>query len=903
LLRGREHERETLAGLLGAVRGGRSGALLLLGEAGIGKTSLLDDMTAAAGDLAVLRVAGAEAERELPYATLHQLCGPLLAHLDRLPPPRREALQVVFGLVGGPPPEPFFVGLAVLSLLAEAADGKPLVCVVDDAQWLDEASARILAFVARRLVAESVVIVFGLREPAGDTVRHLAGLPELRLTGLPEPEARALLAAVAPWPLDADVREAILAEARGNPLALRELPHHWSPVRLAGGFGLTRGRIEESYLRRADGLPAQSRLLLLLAAADPVGDPLLLRRAADHLGLDREASDPLGAAGLMEIGTRVVFRHTLVRSAVYGAASSADRRRVHEALAEVTSPAADPDRRAWHRAHATAGADEEVARDLEASAGRAQARGGVAAAAAFLERAAQLSADPVLRAERELAAARAKYRAGAPEAAAALLAGVEAGPADDRRAARVSLLRAEMAFASTSRSAEAPRLLLAAARRFESLDVARARRTYLEAFSGAVFAGRLAAGSLLEVAEAARQAPSPGEVSGPADLLLDGLARLYTDGFTAAADVRHALAELRRCGSDQDTIHLLYVVSHAAHAVWDDDAWQDLTARHLRIARDNGTIAGLTFTLYQRLALHLHQGETAQAAALADEVDAIGAATGDVPPPIAALAVAAWQGRHDEVSRLQPRVTEALTARGQGAVLTAMHMFAAVLHNGRGRYAEARAAAELATADPLESGFANWALVELVEAAARDGDRAAAGQALERLAARTGPSGSDWARGAEARSRALVTGGPEAEPLYREAIDRLSASQAAFLQARTRLLYGEWLRRAARHTDARVELRTAYDMLISFGAEGFAERAGRELAAIGAPAGARRSTLSTELTAQERQIARRARDGQSNVEIGAELFLSDRTVEWHLRKVFTKLGITGRRELRNVLPA
>jgi hypothetical protein len=379
LLRGREHERETLAGLLGAVRGGRSGALLLLGEAGIGKTSLLDDMTAAAGDLAVLRVAGAEAERELPYATLHQLCGPLLAHLDRLPPPRREALQVVFGLVGGPPPEPFFVGLAVLSLLAEAADGKPLVCVVDDAQWLDEASARTLAFVARRLVAESVVIVFGLRETAGDTVRHLAGLPELRLTGLPEPEARALLAAVAPWPLDADVREAILAEARGNPLALRELPHHWSPVRLAGGFGLTRGRIEESYLRRADGLPAQSRLLLLLAAADPVGDPLLLRRAADHLGLDREASDPLRAAGLMEIGTRVVFRHTLVRSAVYGAASSADRRRVHEALAEVTPPGSDPDRRAWHRAHATAGADEEVARDLEVSAGRAQARGGLAA--------------------------------------------------------------------------------------------------------------------------------------------------------------------------------------------------------------------------------------------------------------------------------------------------------------------------------------------------------------------------------------------------------------------------------------------------------------------------------------------------------------------------------------------
>ncbi|WP_221322844.1 AAA family ATPase [Actinoplanes sp. L3-i22] len=899
-MRGRNREQAALSGLVQAARGGRSGALVVLGEAGIGKSALLDAAVANTRDLRVARVSGVEAEMELPFAALQRLCGPVLDHLDRLPGPQRDALQVTFGLRAGPAPEPFFVGLAVLTLLAEVATERPLVCVIDDAQWLDQASAQTLAFVARRLLAESVVMIFAIREQTDS----LGKLPELRITGLAEKDARELLESVVRWPVDADVRGALLAEARGNPLALLELPLSWSPARLAGGFGLARGhgRIEESFLRRIDELSADARLLLLLAAADPVGDPFLLRRAAANLGLGSEAGDPLHAAGLLRIGSRVVFRHTLVRSAVYGAASSANRRRVHAALAEATAREADPDRHAWHRAYATAGTDETVAAELAASADRAQARGGLAAAAAFLERSAELTADPGVRADRELAAARAKYRAGAPDAAAALLAGADLGPADELRGAMISLLRGQMAFASATRSAESPGLLVDTARRLDPLDPDLARQTYLEAFAGAVFVGRFAtATGLAEVATAALKTSAEGP-PGPRDLLLDGLARLYTDGFEAGTDlIRRALADFRQGVAAQDAIHLVYVVSHAAHTVWDDEAWQELTMRHLRNARATGALAGLPFILYQRLALHLHQGELAQAAALVDEVDAVGAATGDGQPPIAALAVAAYRGQEPAVSALLDEVTDTLTERGQGAVLTAMHLFGAVLHNGLGHYAQAQAAAEQATTYQLEAGFAGWALVELVDAAVRNGDRAAATRAFARLAARTGPSGSDWGLGVEARSRALLTEGAPAEPLYREAVERLGRCRAAFMLARTHLVYGEWLRRAGRNGDAREQLRTAYDMFSSFGAEAYTERAGRELAATGAPIQARVVATPTELTPQERQIARRARDGQSNTEIGAELFLSGRTVEWHLRKVFTKLAISNRRELRTAL--
>lgn len=906
VLQGRANELAVLTELIDRVYNGRSGVLVLVGPAGIGKTALLDETVAVTKNVRVLRIAGTEAEMELPFAALQQLCAPVMNRLDGLPPPQRDALRVAFGLRAGEAPDSLLVGLAVLSLLSESAADQPVVCVIDDAQWLDEASARALAFAGRRLVAESVVMLFAVRETTGEQPRHLRTLPELRITGLRDDDARELLASMVRWPVDADVREAVLAEAGGNPLALMELPLLGSPTTLGGGFRLPElpGGVEESFRRRIDGLPAGARLLLLVAAADPVGDAGLFWRAAVRLGLGREAADPLDTGGLLRVGVRVLFRHPLVRSSAYHSASPADRRKVHAALAEATSPTADPDRRAWHRAQAAAGVDEAVAAELVASAGRAELRGGLAAAAAFLERASELTPDAARRADRQFAAARAKYRAGSHEAAVALLSCAEAGPRDALRDAQMRLLRGEMAFASSTRSTEAPGLLLDTARRFERLDVVRARQTYLGAFAGAVFVGRFVKGTgLAEVAAAARRAPNPSAGPAPADLLLDGLALLYSEGFRAGAvPVRRALDSFRRPeAADQESMPAVYVLSHAAHAVWDDHAWQELTHRHVRHAREKGALAGLTFILYQRLALRLHRGELSDAAALVDEVDAIAAATGDSEPPVGALAVAAWQGREAEVSRLLEQVTPVVTMRSQGAVLTAVHMFKAVLYNGLGRYREARAAGQEATSCLAETGFANWALVELVEAAALSGDRETAERTFNRLVERTAPSGTDWALGVEARSRALLSDGADADLLYREAINRLGRSRGAFGLARARLLYGEWLRRTGRVPEARAALQTASDMFESFGTEAFAARAGRELAATGSPVSARPVAAPAELTAQERQIARRARDGQSNAEIGADLFLSGRTVEWHLRKVFNKLGIANRRELGRAL--
>jgi tetratricopeptide (TPR) repeat protein len=767
VLRGRDHERAQLTGLLEAARRGRSGTLVLLGEAGVGKTALLDEVAEAAGDLRVVRVAGVESEMELPFAALHQLCGQMLDSLERLPEPQRDALRVTFGLQAGAAPGPFLLGLAVLTLLAEVAAEQPLVCMIDDAQWLDRASAQALGFVARRLQAESVVMVFAVREAIPD----LRSLPRLTVGPLRDADARRLLTSTVRWPLDDGVREAILAEAHGNPLALLELPLGRSPVELAGGFGLPEvlplaGRIEESFLRRIDELPAASRLLLLLAAADPVGDSALFWRAARGLGLDRAAVDPAEMAGLLRIGVRVVFRHTLVRSAVYRSASPADRRRVHLALAEATYRTADPDRRAWHRARATQGADESVAAELEASAGRAQARGGLAAAAAFLERAAELTADPARQADRELAAARAKYQAGSARAASRLLAQAEAGPPDELRSAGIGLLRGQMTFASGS-SADGPALLLETAGRLERLDAGLARDTYLDALAAALYVGRFAGtADPREVAAAARHRPDTGPPRS-ADLLLDGLAVLFTDGYAAGVPlVRRALAAFRGDSlAAEDAIRWQYVVCHAAHDVWDDENWFELATRYVQIARTAGALAALPIALSQLVGMHLHTGQFEAARTVVEEIEAISEATGNALPAYGAAAVASWQGRDAAASSLIGTVLPGADARREGAGVSLIQYSRAVLNNGLGRHAQALAAAESATADPAETGFANWALPELVEAAVQVGDRERAVRAVERLAGTTAPSGTEWGLGLEARSRALVAEGPEAEAL------------------------------------------------------------------------------------------------------------------------------------------
>ena len=817
--------------------------------------------------------------------------------------PQRDALQTVFGISGGPPPDRFLVGLAVLSLLSEVAGAQPLICVVDDHQWLDHASAQALGFAARRMAAEPVGLVFAVREPGG----ALAGLPELEVTGLRDDDARALLESALPGPLDARVRDLIVAETHGNPLALLELPKGLTPAELAGGFGLPSavplpGRIEESFRRQLEALPDQTRRLMLVAAAEPYGDLALVWRAAGRLGIGVAAATPALDAGLVEFGARVRFRHPLARSAAYRAASVRDRQDVHAALAEVTDPAAEPDRRAWHRAKAAAGPDEEVAAELEHSAGRAQARGGLAAAAAFLERSVLLTVDPARRAERILAAAQANLQAGAFGPALELLATGESGPLDELQSARVDLMRGEIVFASGLGS-DAPPLLLKAAKRLEPLQADLARETYLTAWMAALFAGRLAgAGDLLEVSRAARALPPPADPR-PVDLVLDGFARLVTDGPAAAAPtLRQAVSAFSGPGiSVADELRWGWLAQGTASALWDDDAWRAMLVRQLPLARDAGALERLPLLLASLGTADAWSGDFTAAAALVAEADVVCEATGSRAAPFTAMMLAALRGLESEAAELIGATIAEATAGGQGIAVAYAHWTAAILANGLGRYGQALAEATAASEDSATLHVSMWALPELIEAAARTGGTFAAGQALERLTDFTQAGGTDFGLGIEARCRALLSEAETAEGLYREAIDRLGRTRLRPELARAHLLYGEWLRRENRRVDARAELRAAHDLLDATGMAAFAERARRELLATGETARRRAAEAALELTAQEAHIARLAVEGKTNPEIGAQLFLSARTVEWHLRKVFAKLGVGSRRELRQVM--
>jgi DNA-binding CsgD family transcriptional regulator len=901
----RHAECATLDQLLEAVRAGESRALVVYGEPGVGKTALLEYLAGQASECRVGRAAGVQSEMELPFAALHQLCAPMLGNLQRLPVPQRDALQTVFGISSGPTPDRLLIGLAVLSMLSDFAEQQPLVCLVDDEQWLDRASAQILGFVARRLVAESVGLVFAARVPSSD----LAGVAELTVEGLRETDARILLDAHLTGPIDTRVRDQILAETQGNPLALLELPRGLSPEQLAGGFGLPgavrlSGAIEASFRRRIDVLPGQTRRLLLVAAADPVGDPALVWRAAARLGIGADAAAAADEANLVEFGTRVRFRHPLVRSVVYGSALPQERRQVHGALADVTDPQEDPDRRAWHRANAAPGPDEDVATELERSAGRARARGGVAAAAAFLERATMLTLDPTRRAARALAAASAKVKAGAFDAAQELLFLAAAGPLSDVQQARIDLIGAELAFVA-SRGSDAPSLLLKAARRLEPIDAGLSRATYLQALSAGMFAGRLAlGGGVLEVARAASAAPPPPGPRRALDLLLDGLVAHYNDGYRAGLPIlRHALEVFGTGMSADEELRWHWVAGIVARHLWDDQRWQLLSDRHVELARDVGALSELPLALSSHAFTLLFAGELAAAASLSQELQAATEATGIKLAPYAALGVAAMSGREAQTAALVGATISDVSLRGEGIGISVAQWANAVLNNGVGNYHAAMTAAERALEYPGEMVAPMWATAELVEAGVRSGRSDIATGAFHRLADMTSAAGTDWALGVEARSRALLSEGDPAEHLYRESIERLGRTRVRTELARAHLLYGEWLRRERRRIDARTQLRTAHGMLEAMGMEGFADRASRELRATGETA--RKRTVATadqELTAQESQIARMARDGLSNPDIAARLFISARTVEYHLRKVFTKLGVSSRSQLDRVLP-
>jgi DNA-binding CsgD family transcriptional regulator len=905
-LRGRASECALLDNVLSAIRRGESRSLVLRGEAGIGKTALLEYLIGEAPDLKVVRAVGVESEMELAFASLHQLCGPMLELLERLPAPQRHALEIVFGLSTGAVPDRFLVGLAVLSLLSEMADERPLLCVVDDAQWLDQASALTLAFVARRLQAEPVALVFAAREPA----EELQHVPELEVHGLRNGDARALLGSGVRFMPDERVRERIIAETRGNPLALLELPRGLTAAQLAGGFGMLeahalRGRIEESFVRRLEPLPDDTRLLLVLASAEPVGDPLLLWQAAERLEIGPAAASGAEEGGLLVISDRVTFRHPLVRSAIYGSASPEERRAVHLALAEATDREADPDRRAWHLAAATAGPDEPVALELEQSAGRAQARGGLAAAAAFLQRAVALTGDPARRADRALAGADASSQAGLFDVARALLSTAEVGPLTELQRARLDLVRAEASYAE-SRGSEAPDLLLRAAKTLGPLDPELARDTYLDAWSSALFAGRLAtAGSLRDVSREVMAAPRPKRARRPSDLLLEGFARAFTDGRAAAAPVlrRAASGFAGNAASVEEGLRWGWLATAAAVMVWDYETCLAVATRGATLARQAGALSVLGVSVNVLTQAVVLGGDFGAASSLVAEADSVTEATGARVAPYGALVLAGLQGREASASALIDATIHEFTAGGQGTAVQYANWAKSLLLNGLGRYPEAAVAAEDASDDTPELFVAVWAAVELLEAAARGGQPETADRALERIEAAASVAPTDWALGIEARSRALRSDGETADHLYREAIERLGRTRLRPEHARARLLYGEWLRRENRRVDARGQLRAAHDQLTSMGMEAFAERARSELLATGERVRKRTVETRDELTAQEQQIARLAREGLSNPEIGARLFLSPRTVEWHLRKVFSKLRIRSRRELADALPA
>jgi DNA-binding CsgD family transcriptional regulator len=903
-LLGRRSECQTLDRLLSGVQSGESQVLVLRGEAGIGKSALLEYVAEQAAGCHVARVAGVQSEMELAFAGLHQLCLPMLDGLGGLPEPQRVALSEALGLTSGGAPDHFRVALAVLSLLAGQAEDRPLVCVVDDAQWLDRASRQALSFVARRLLAERIAMVFAVREPTDED--DLAGLPELHIEGLGDSDARTMLASAFTAPLDTRVRDRIVAETRGNPLALLELPRGLTRAELAGGFGLPdrdplTSRIERSFLRRFESLPPDTRRLLLLAAAEPTGDVPLLWAAAARLGIGPAAAGPAEAAELVELGARVRFRHPLVRSAIYRAAAQPDRQEVHRALAEATDPGVDPDRRAWHRAHAAAGLDEEVAGELERSAGRAQARGGIAANAAFLERAAELTPDPALRGARVLTASQARLDAGSPDAAEALLATAELAPLDELKLARLEQLRAMIGFART-RGNETPALLLAAARRLEPLDAAMARETHLEALTAAMFAGRLG-GSLgvRDIALAASAAPPAGDPPRATDLLLDALVVRLTEGYAAGlAPLREALDVFRRQEMTARDVRWLSLACRLAQDLWDDDLWHALATRGLTVAREAGALSVLPVAATYTAAVEVHAGAFKAASALIDETRAILQATGMAPVKYASLILAAWRGDPAVGLPMYESGRHEVLARGEGRGLGVVDWATALLLNANGRYAEALAAARRGCAHD-DVGVYAWSLAELVEAAVRSESLDDARSALDRLSARTQAAGTGWALGVEAGARALMTEGPDAEPLYEEAIERLSRTRGVVHVARARLVYGEWLRRESRRVDARDQLRAAHETFDRIGAGAFAERSRRELTATGETV--RRLTVDTRdtLTPQESQVALLAQNGRTNPEIGAELFISPRTVEYHLHKVFAKLGIRSRRELRAAL--
>lgn len=913
-LPGRADECHTLLDVLVSLRSGRSEVLVLLGEAGIGKTALLHHLRDSARDCIVLSAVGVESDMELAFAGLQQMCTPVMEFRSGLPHPQRKALEQAFGLSDtGTPPDRFLVGLAILGLLAAAAQDRPVLCLVDDVQWLDQVSTQTLSFVARRLHAESVGLVFALRTPIDGT----ADLPTLKVGGLDDADARRLLDSTFPARLDAAMRDRIVAESRGNPLALLESPKSIDAFDSTVGAQRTRMRspglgVEQHYRRLIVNLPAETRTFLLVAAAEPVGDPALLLRALAHLDLKPTSMTPAQDAGLIEFDTRVQFHHPLARSAAYGVATVEQRRTAHGALAAVTDPAIDPDRRAWHRALATDSGDEQVAVELVVSAERARQRGGTAAAAAFLTRAVELTPDPSVRSERALAAAEAHRELASFAAAHRLLATAERGPLNGFQRARLAQLHTRLSFASARADgnpaalAEAVTQFIAVAQQLAPHDRTLAAEAHLEALSTAMYVGRSAEGLTTEVATASWEALNELTPRGPLELVTHALAqRLAVGAVEAMPAMRRAMDALKESthakADESGWFWRAFPIVHESliHETW-DDGWSEISSHAMQLATDAGALALMPAALLSRAGAHFEMGELATASALVAEANDLSIAIGYAPLKYHRMIVTAWKGDEPEVARLAAAAIASGQARGEGRFIGLAHYATAVVNNGLARYLQALAAARSAF-EYDDLGFHPELLTEIIEAAVRTDDRLLAEQAFESLRERTRAAGTPRALGSLARSQALLCKGEQAKSLYEEAIRHFEATSHAVALARARLLYGEWLRRNGPATAAREPLRIAHEQFVQFGSVAFAERARRELQAAGQKARKQPTATGDQLSPQEQQIAELAKQGLTNQEIAGQLFISAHTVEWHLRKVFTKLGIRSRRSLRQKL--
>ena len=895
--------------LVEAIRHGLSRSLVILGDPGIGKTRLLEYAAQAAGGVRTVRIAGLESELRLGFAALHRMLVPFLDRVGLLPAPQRAALDSAFGLAAGPPADRFLVSMSVLTLVAEIAAEQPLIWLVDDAHWVDRESLGVFGFVGRRLQADSTGLLFCARE-ASPGLAALDGLPTLRLSGLEPAAARTLLAATVSEPLNARVAARIIDETGGNPLALRELAMHLTPDQLAGRSPLPPrlpvGRLLQGhFLGQARMLPPATGTWLLLASAASGDDPAALWRAAALLGLEPDVADPAVAQDIVSVDPRVAFRHPLIRSAVYDGARPGDRRRVHEALASIAGQDGNPDEAAWHRAAATVVPDEDVAAALERSAARAERRGGYVAQATFLARAAELTPDPRDRAVRLLTAAQAHLVAGDGALAEAMLDVAAPRLAEAGLHVAAQRLRASIAV-FFSRHKDAPGLLLDSVAAVDPPDAPLIRAMLFEALQAALVARQYTVGTTpVEVARAALQAPRDPALDATATgLLLDGFATRIAVGYPEAVPLLRAAVEAFST-SDQATpagIPATILVQFAADDLWDDQGRRAIFLRAETVQRRHGALGALRVILAGLCTSELWAGRLAEAEARYFEAAEISALIG-IPAPASTgvlLDLRAWQGREAE-SRALAATTEKWGEERGAPVLGFFALIGlTVLELSLGRYAEALSwGLRIYDGDP--PGFGNRVLPEIVEAGARAGDHRAARAALDRLADRATASGTPWALGMLARSRALLAPNSGAEALYREAIAHLTRTSVRTELARAHLLYGEWLRRQKRRSQAGAQLRTAYRMLDGMGAAGFARRTRAELLAVGGHLPRPAELAGPDLTPQETQIARLAAAGVTNAEIATRLFVTTSTVEYHLSKVFRKLSISSRRQLAAAL--